>query len=327
MLVSGKDVEDARKQGVKWVFSGGACNEINEQGVSVRNTDRDGINQDLNASEIKFIDPQIHLETHGEEYTYSKHGPLEKEGLRLADEVQLQFKKSTAGAITALEVVRHQFQSWGSELSILVKDFDDEDESYLPFVPRGVFGFNTSERAMIAHYEAYQKAALQMRTEMLVMLEEDGILRTDNNPQGNVIVHFSDEIGEVKQVSAAEGLPVITLDGNAAHFAEIFSLFKLAYQGRKFILRLDGEKIKNVPTLKLPPCPLLVAGQAPFERKMAVAQTQAWIERYRDEVNELRKKLFEFIKERKLSVVSTDEAAILKLKTKEPVRDVSPAAD
>jgi hypothetical protein len=63
-------------------------------------------------------------------------------------------------------------------------------------------------------------------------------------------------------------------------------------------LRLDGEKIKNVPTLKLPPCPLLVAGQAPFERKMAVAQTQAWIERYRDEVNELRKNLSLILREK-----------------------------
>ena len=59
------------------VFSGGACNILNVDGVLLRNTERDPINEWLTEMDLWLFDPQIHPDTHGEEYDYRKHFPLE----------------------------------------------------------------------------------------------------------------------------------------------------------------------------------------------------------------------------------------------------------
>ena len=62
-----KDMSDVK---TVQVFSGGACNIRDDQGRLLRNQERDAINDWLTEQGIKFFDPQIHPDTHGEEYVY-----------------------------------------------------------------------------------------------------------------------------------------------------------------------------------------------------------------------------------------------------------------
>jgi hypothetical protein len=149
------------------VFSGGACNILNEEANLLRNTERDAINDWLLERRILFFDPQIHPDTHGVEYQFEKHARLEVAARAAATVDLYEISPCTFGGITSLEIAADHF-CWKEPMVIYYSDGDpaqdripDHDNHGFPiFQP---YGIHKSTLCNQAHYREMLKNANNMR--------------------------------------------------------------------------------------------------------------------------------------------------------------------
>lgn len=157
------------------VFSGGACNFLDEQGALRRNAERDAINDWLTSKKLIIFDPQIHPDTHKEEYDYHKHVPLELAARRAAKVILYEISPRTFGGVTALELALDS-QRWLTPTVIYFSDGNagrDEIPSHSEkghplFVP---YGIHTPE-LMQAHYREFRKNGTTMRRYLVRFAQE-----------------------------------------------------------------------------------------------------------------------------------------------------------
>ena len=154
------------------VFSGGACNAIDESGSSIRNERRDSLNTRLDAAGTPFFDPQIHDTTHGRGYNYDLDGPAEKAARAAAQVLLYEIGDDTIAGVSHLEIIRDAL----SGRPVIVWNSGGSDDRGRPdFRPRGI---DTSKpvtrmllgKTVLAHLAQYEKTGKQLRYEVQAFL-------------------------------------------------------------------------------------------------------------------------------------------------------------
>jgi hypothetical protein len=206
------------------VFSGGACNIITADGTLLRNSERDRINDWITEQEIVFFDPQIHPATHGYEYEYAVHHPLEIAARQAAKVNLYEISPFTFGGITALEIAVDHIQR--HEPTVLYYSDGSSDADEFPphrngnpiFTPGGIA---TSEIARRAHYREFRKIGTNMRR-YIVQLARD---------LDSLTVTFGE---------AARSTDTVITPGRM-HAVDMFVAAVKAANGERVILNFSGD--------------------------------------------------------------------------------------
>ncbi|MBZ0296167.1 MAG: hypothetical protein K8L99_26650 [Anaerolineae bacterium] len=282
-------VDDLESAAQTQVFSGGACNLLDEQGHLLRNDERDAINDWLTEQGIVFFDPQIHPDTHGCEYDYDVHFPVEM-AARAAAKINLyEVSLRTFGGITSLEIAADQFR-YREPMVIYFSDGTSQtdavpahsEKGYPLFVPHGI---NSSEAAMQAHYHEFIKNANNMRKYLVSFAKELDTLT----------VTFNDRVYEGD----------IAISPERMHAADIFRAVVHAASGQRVFVTFTGgdtaQDANGNPVLRLPQNPPKI-------------QMQALLDQYVDEANALRRAMAELVRINVFTrVVYTHRSAIIAL--------------
>jgi hypothetical protein len=272
------------------VFSGGACNIMNENGVLMRNTERDRINDWITEQEIILFDPQIHPDTHGVDYDYMVHHPIEI-GARTAARVNLyEISPYTFGGITSLEIAVDHLQR--REPTVIYYSDGEQDRDDLPphskngyplFRPRGI---NTNPHARLAHYREFRKVGRLMRRFIIDLARELETL---------TVTFGDDEVRKGDMVISPQRL----------HAVDMFKGAIKAARGERVFINFAG----NDSTRDEKGLPLFVVPEEPNETKL-----NSLLDQYVDEGCELRKSIAELVEIGVyLRVVYTQRSAIVAL--------------
>jgi hypothetical protein len=271
------------------VFSGGACNILSAEGKLLRNTERDPINDWLTEKGIQFFDPQIHPDTHGCEYDFAVHMPLEVAARRAAKINLYEVSPRTFGGITSFEIAADQLQEL-EPVVIYYSDGDPDtdrvpshsDKGHPLFVPHGI---DSSEQSRLAHYHEFVKNGNRMRKYMMAFAR-----RMDT-----LTVTFSDTPRDNDVVITPERI----------HAADMFKAIVMASSNmRVFVTFTGGEKARDEKGN-----PLFIVPESPPE-----VELRALLDQYVDGGNALRRAIAELIGVSVfVRVVYTQRSAILAL--------------
>lgn len=255
------------------VFSGGACNILDEHGTLLRNTERDWINDWLTERGIVFFDPQIHPDTHGEEYDFAKHHPLEMAARLFAKLNLYEVSPRTFGGITSMEIAYDRFRAREPMVIYYSDGYADRDaipihseEGHPLFAPDGV---SSSEAAMKAHYREFIKNGNNMRRYLMRFARE-------MDKHNLLTVNFSDRPQKDDIIISPERM----------HAADLFKAVVDAASGHRVFVTFTGgsdtRDNKGTPQFLVP--------EAPPEVEM-----HAFLDQYVDEGNALRRAIAELI--------------------------------
>ncbi len=281
-----QEIEQAHKA---QVFSGGACNILDEEGHLLRNGERDTINDWLTEKNLFIYDPQVHPDTHGEEYVFEKHSQIEILARAAAKLNLYEISPRTFCGITSLEIAIDHFK-WHEPMVLYFSD-GQKDEDTIPehdefgsprFVP---YGINQSDTANRAHYNEMRKNANNMR-KFLMKLARD---------MRNLTISFS-------RTSTPRDV-VITPD--RMHAADIFEAVVKALKGERVFIHFPSEITPQDKNGN----PMFTCPENPAEYEL-----HAWLDQYVDAGNELRAKIAELVNVNVfVRVVYTQKMAILAL--------------
>jgi hypothetical protein len=272
------------------VFSGGACNIMNENGALTRNGERDRINDWISEQKIMFFDPQIHPDTHGVDYDYAVHHPLEISARNAARINLYEISPYSFCGISSLEIaVDHLRRREPTVIYYSDGEPDHDDlpphskEGYPLFRPRGI---NTNPHARTAHYREFRKVGRLMRRFMIDLAHE----------LDSLTVTFGDE-------DARKGDVVIS--PFRLHAVDMFkAAIKAAGGERVFINFSGGDNVRDEKGQ-----PLFILPDDPNETRL-----DTLLDQYVDEGCELRKAIAELVELGVfLRVVYTQRAAIVAL--------------
>ncbi|MFP4321914.1 MAG: hypothetical protein ACLFTK_05615 [Anaerolineales bacterium] len=177
------------------VFSGGACNIRDENGALLRNRERDMINEWLQSLGVRFFDPQIHPDTHGEEYHYPKHSVVEMRAREAAQVNLYEISPRTFGGITSFEVAIDSFIAKEPTV-IYYSDGDPSQDTLPPYSKDGhplfkPLGIPDNPDARPAHYKEFIKNANNMRKYVLRFAEQmDALTVTfgEKSYEGDIVI-------------------------------------------------------------------------------------------------------------------------------------------
>ncbi|MGJ3239912.1 MAG: hypothetical protein ACFE0Q_14465 [Anaerolineae bacterium] len=271
------------------VFSGGACNILDAQGHLLRNGERDLINDWLTEKGLWIFDPQIHPETHGEEYNFEKHSKIELAARTAAKLNLYEISPRTFGGITSLEIAIDHFQwhepmvLYFSDGSTLEDKIPEHDRYGSPqFVP---YGIHANETANLAHYREMRKNANNMR-KFLVRIARD---------MNNLTVSFS-------RSSAQSDVSIMP---DRMHAADIFEALVRALKGERIFVHFPADITEQDSNGN----PMFMCPEAPAEYEL-----HAWLDQYVDAGDALRTRIAELINVNVfVRVVYTQKSAILAL--------------
>lgn len=278
-----KDVPNAKNVRV---FSGGACNIRDGAGALLRNPERDHINDWMTEENVLFFDPQIHPDTHGTEYVFDVHFPMENMARESAIVHLYEISPRTFGSATSLEIGVTEFQRSLPTVIFFSDGRNHEDvipshteDGYPIFSPYDIWG---SEVAMRSHYNEMIKNANQMRKYLIRFAE---ILPA-------LTITFSNE--------TFEGDVVITPD--RIHAVDMFRAVVRAASGKRAVVNFTGGE----KALDEKGNPLFIAPPEPLE-----TQLRTKLDEYVDEGNALRRAICELVRINVFArVVYTQETAI-----------------
>jgi hypothetical protein len=271
------------------VFSGGACNVLNEEGRLLRNAERDSINDWLTERGLQLFDPQIHPDTHGEEYDYNKHHPLEMAARNVAKINLYEVSPRTFGGISSFEIASDHFR-WHEPMVLYYSDGDataDQIPKYSYkghplFVPHGI---RTNREAMQAHYKEMVKNANNMRKYLLRFAQE----------MTTLTVTFDQFKGDSDIVVSPERM----------HAADLFRAVVKAASGERVIVNFTGGSSARDSDGH----PLFIVPENP-----PIMEMRALLDQYVDEGNALRRAIAELIEISVfVRVVYTQRSAIIAL--------------
>lgn len=262
-----REMVDVRKT---QVFSGGACNILDANGKLLRNTERDPINEWLTEIDLWFFDPQIHPDTHGEEYNYRKHHPLEIAARDAAGINLYEVSPRTFGGITSLEIASDHFRQ--HEPMVIYFSDGNKNRDVIPahsslgqplFVP---FGIDYSQKAKEAHYQEFIKNGNNMRKYLMSFARQ----------MDTLTVTFGSEEQHTDIVISPERM----------HAADLFRSVVLASSGKRVLVTFTGgnetrDEFGN---------PRFLAPKNPPE-----VEKEALLDQYVDEGNELRRAIANLI--------------------------------
>jgi hypothetical protein len=270
------------------VFSGGACNIRDAKGMLLRNGERDAINKWLTEKNVLFFDPQIHPDTHGEEYSFEKHSALEIAARKGAKLNLYEISPRTFGGITALEIASDHFRYhepmviYFSDGSTNTDRIPDHSELGHPlFVPHGL---PREEAAQKAHYAEMQKNANNMR---------------------KFLMHIAAQMKGLTVSFSKHHINHYEISPDRMHAAEIFEAVVRALSGERIYINFPSEDQFRDENGN----PRFVCPENPRP-----AELRAWLDQYVDEGSALRKRIAELIGVNVfVRVVYTQKSAVLAL--------------
>ena len=255
------------------VFSGGACNLISGEGKLLRNRERDAINDWLSEKGIRFFDPQIHPDTHGCEYDYHIHNPLEVATRRAAKIHLYEVSPRSFGGISSFEIANDHFAT--QDPMVIYYSDGDPDADVIPaysetghplFVPLAI---ESNEAAMQSHYREFVKNANNMRKYVMGLA----------NRMRTLTVAFSDHPAQDD----------IVISPDRMHAVDLFrAVVRAASNQRVYVTFTDTSESNN--TRDDLGNPRFVAPQNP-----PTVQMRALLDQYVDEGNELRRAIAELV--------------------------------
>jgi len=265
-----KLVRDMSEVSKTQIFSGGACNILDADGNLLRNTERDPINEWLTEMDLWFFDPQIHPDTHGEEYDYRKHHPLEIAARNVAGINLYEISPRTFGGITSFEIASDHFRE--HEPMVIYFSDGNKNRDVIPahsakghplFVP---FGIDRSPKAKEAHYREFVKNGNNMRKYLMSF--------------ARIMDSLTVTFGSADQHSD------IVISPERMHAADLFRAVVLAAAGERVIVTFTGgaeahDEYGN---------PRFLAPENPLE-----IEKEALLDQYVDEGNELRRAIADLI--------------------------------
>jgi hypothetical protein len=271
------------------VFSGGACNILDDHGVLLRNQERDRINEWLTERKVMFFDPQIHPDTHGVEYDYERHHPVELAARNAAGVNLYEVSPRTFGGITSLEIAADHFRQ--KEPMVIYFSDGDESQDKLPvhdangypvFAPTGI---DNDPQARQAHYREFIKNGNNLR---------------------KYLVHFARQVPYLTvNLGSLPRRGDIEITPYRMHAADLFRAVTDAASGKRVKVTFVGGPESRDEQGN----PIFVA---PAEPKTIELQTL--LDQYVDEGNELRCAIAQLINVSVLTrVVYTQRSAILAL--------------
>jgi hypothetical protein len=278
--------QEIEKAHLTQVFSGGACNIRDNKGMLLRNGERDVINRWLTDKGVLFFDPQIHPDTHGEEYVFEKHSVLEVAARKAARVNLYEISPRTFGGISSLEIASDHFRFhepmviYFSDGSTNTDRIPDHSKVGHPlFVPHGLA---KEEAALQAHYTEMRKNANHMR-KFLMHIASD---------MAGLTVSFSNQPHSQYMLSP-----------DRMHAAEIFEAVVRALSGETIYVNFpSGDEFRDENGNPVFICP----------EKPRRAELLAWLDQYVEEGNALRKRIAELIGINVfVRVVYTQKSAIL----------------
>lgn len=217
------------------VFSGGASNYIDEDGNLKRNAGRDKINSKLNQLKKYFFDPQIDAETHGRGYDSKQDSIVEKEALKVAEKPIFEINDRSLGGVTMLEIVRHMQKKDSGRIVL----FNTNNQENLSFKPLGLENpdADKKENATKAHKKELFKAMNNMRREVVAMLTLDGLVKSENNQNGNVVIVYGEN-----SVQSDNGAEVIEITADKPHLVDLLRAYHQATQKNNVVIHFSGEQ-------------------------------------------------------------------------------------
>jgi hypothetical protein len=265
MTIEWSVTTELSKAGLTQVFSGGACNVLNEEGKLLRNQERDAINNWLTSQRVPFFDPQIHPSTHGVEYSFPKHFKVEVAAREAAKVNLYEVSPHTFGGITSLEIAHDHFKRH-EPMVIYYSDGDPNadrlpehsDKGYPLFTPKGI----TSEAAMKAHYKEFVKNANNMRRFAMIY------------------AHQRRELTAAMEKKSHSG--DVEISTTRMHAVDLFRAVVKAASGKRVVINFLGDK----STRDTDGNPRMIVPENPSEAEM-----KALLDQYVDEGNELRKEI------------------------------------
>lgn len=280
------------------VFSGGSCNILNADGKLLRNRERDSINDWLTEHGIYFFDPQIHPDTHGVEYDYATHHPLEVAARKVAKINLYEVSPRTFGGITSFEIAADHFR-WREPTVLYYSDGDAERDTIPAHSRKGhpIFvpdGMTESESALRAHYREFKKNANNMRKYLMHFARE----------MDTLTVAFGDHIRESDVVISPERM----------HAADLFRAIVMALKGEQVMVAITGGREARDETGN----PVIIMPTDPPEMEL-----RALLDQYVDEGNQLRREIVELVDISVFTrVVYTQKSAILALEEVLRIREL-----
>lgn len=263
------------------VFTGGASNIIDATGQNVRNPLRDQLHWELTQANIAFYDPQVHPSTHGESYSFEKHGPIEQ-AAREAALPLYEMSPLTFCGVTAFEIAMdHQSRrkamvvwfSNGVEGSI---DWPAHDDQGNPrFTPLGL----DNPAVQQVHLQQMVRNANSVRRYFLEFARQVGLPvtfeETDTAPRG-----------------------AIWISESKMHVVEMLQALSAHLRGEKVSVHFDGVETSK-PIMNVDPS-ALTNGKA-----------RKYLAHYIDEGNALRREICQLLSVNVMTrVVFTSQAAV-----------------
>ena len=255
----------------------------------LRNEERDRINEWLTQQGIMFFDPQIHPDTHGVEYDYERHHPVELAARQAAGVNLYEVSPRSFGGITSLEIAADHFRQ--HEPMVIYFSDGDADADQLPvhnaqgyplFAPTGI---DRDPEARQAHYREFIKNGNNLRKYLVHFARQVPLLTVNlgNNPRRGDI-----EITPYRM-----------------HAADLFRAVTRAASGKRVKVTFTGGPEARDEHGN----PLFLAPETP-----KAIELQALLDQYVDEGNELRCAIAQLINVSVLTrVVYTQRSAILAL--------------
>jgi hypothetical protein len=271
------------------VFSGGGCNILDQNGNLLRNQERDKINEWLTSNNIRFFDPQIHPDTHGVEYNYEVHHPLELAARQAAKINLYEVSPYSFGGISSFEIAADHFRL--HEPIVIYYSDGDPEQDKLPayskegsplFTPQGIM---KSDAARRAHYREFIKNGNNIR---------------------KYLMHFA---REMMTLTVTFDTPVrsrdVVISPYRLHAADLFTAVVKAASGERVYVTFTGGAEARDPLGN----PIFIAPANPPE-----VELRALLDQYVDEGNELRRAIAELVHINVFTrVVYTQKSAILAL--------------
>ncbi|MCU0499511.1 MAG: hypothetical protein MUF87_19350 [Anaerolineae bacterium] len=289
MTMVWKTTQEISKAHLTQVFSGGACNVLNEQGTLLRNAERDQINNWLTERNILFFDPQIHPDTHGMDYNYPVHQPIEL-AARKASKINLyEVSPLSFGGITSFEIAADHLRQ--HEPTIIYFSDGNPHQDEIPahtrkghplFAPVGI---QSTPQARLAHYREFIKNANNLRKYMMTFAREITTLTVTFDEK----IQRGDNVISPRRMHAADMLRAVA---------------RAAAGDRVFVNFTGGPESRDDKGN-----PIFTAPQNPPEMEL-----QVLLDQYVDEGNELRRAISEMVNVSVFTrVVYTQQSAILAL--------------
>ncbi len=253
------------------VFSGGACNIRDAQGQLLRNVERDTINNWMTEKNIVFYDPQIHPDTHGMEYTFEIHSPMEIAARRASSINLFEISPRTFGGVASLEIAVDEFRNNQPTVIFFSDGNNDKDmipahttNGYPVFAP---YGIQDNDVARKAHYREMVKNANNMRKYLLRFAKDVTALT----------VTFGEQTFEGD----------VVISPFRMHAVDIFRAMVDASSGRRVVINFTGgEEARDVdgnPIFRVPENP-------------PRPQLEALLDEYVDEGSELRQAICNLVR-------------------------------